>query len=229
VKGGGPGCLACFESGRGRGSQCHARSGKRRRLGASVNGRHRRRAESPHDVCCRDFIFDRTESGSQLEWLSVIDEFTRECLTLKVDRGTTSGDAIDTPAERFAMRGVPKHARSDNGPEFIATKLRAWLGRVGVSTLSIDPGSPRENGCAESFHSRFRDERLALGASQTSADRAHVHPFPRRSGRRFRQVDDGPEAARRVARHARDRSATLLNQPAAASLPKWKWSSSPLL
>ncbi|MFM8704012.1 MAG: DDE-type integrase/transposase/recombinase, partial [Planctomycetia bacterium] len=84
---------------------------------------------------CWDFIFDRTESGSQLKWLSVIDEYTRECLALKVDRGITSSNVIDTLAELFAMRGVPKHIRSDNGPEFIASELRSWLGRVGVSTL----------------------------------------------------------------------------------------------
>ena len=92
----------------------------------------------------------------------MIDEFTRECLVLKADRRITSVDVIDTLAELFAMRGVPKHIRSDNGPEFIASELRAWLERVGVSTLYIEPGSPWENGYAESFHSRFRDECLAL-------------------------------------------------------------------
>ena len=135
---------------------------KRRRLGVSANGCHRRRAESPNDVWCWDFIFDRTSSGSQLKWLSVIDEFTRECLTLKADRGITSDDVVDALAELFAIRGVPNHIRSDNGPEFTANELRAWLGRVGVSTLYIEPGSPWENGYAESFHSRFRDECLAL-------------------------------------------------------------------
>ena len=143
---------------------------KRRRLGTSANGCHRRRAEGPNDVWCWDFIFDRTESGSQLKWLSVIDEYTRECLALKVDRGITSSDVIDTLTELFAMRGVPKHIRSDNGPEFIANELRAWLGRVGVSTLYIEPGSPWENGYAESFHSRFRDECLALEVFQGLRD-----------------------------------------------------------
>ena len=87
---------------------------KRRRLGTSANGCHRRQAEGPNDVWCWDFIFDRTENGSQLKWLSVIDEYTRECLALKVDRGITSSDVIDTLAELFAMRGVPKHIRSDS-------------------------------------------------------------------------------------------------------------------
>ena len=91
----------------------------------------------------------------------MIDEFTRECLVLKADRVITSTDVIDFLAELFAMRGVPKHIRSDNGPELIANELRAWLDRVGVSTLSIEPGSSWENGYAESFHSRFLDECLA--------------------------------------------------------------------
>ena len=135
---------------------------KKRRLGSSVNGCHRRRAEAPNDVWCWDFVFDRTASGSQLKWLSVVDEYTRECLALKVDRGITSQDVIDTLAELFAMRGVPRQIRSDNGPEFVAHALRRWLGAVGVGTLYIEPGSPWENGYAESFHSRFRDEFLAM-------------------------------------------------------------------
>lgn len=135
---------------------------KKRRLGSSVYGCHRRRAEAPNDVWCWDFVFDRTTSGSQLKWLSVVDEYTRECLALKVDRGITSEDVINTLAELFAMRGVPRHIRSDNGPEFIAQTLRRWLKQVGVGTLYIEPGSPWENGYAESFHGRLRDEFLAM-------------------------------------------------------------------
>jgi transposase InsO family protein len=97
-----------------------------------------------------------------LKWLSVVDEYTRECLALKVDRGITSEDVIDTLSELFAMRGVPKHIRSDNGPEFIAHAFRRWLGQVGVDAMYIEPGSPWENGYAESFHGRLRDEFLAM-------------------------------------------------------------------
>ena len=100
---------------------------ERRRLGSSINGCHRRCAEAPNDVWCWDFVFDRTAGGSQLKWLSVVDEYTRECLALKVDRGITSESVIDTLSELFAMRGVPRHIRSDNGPEFIAQTLRRWL------------------------------------------------------------------------------------------------------
>jgi transposase InsO family protein len=135
---------------------------KRRRLGQSENGCHRRRAEYRDHVWCWDFVFDRTTAGSPLKWLSIVDEHTRECLTLKVDRSITSEDVIDSLAELFAMRGVPRHIRSDNGPEFIAQAIRRWLGQVGVETLYIEPGSPWENGFAESFHSRLRDEFLAM-------------------------------------------------------------------
>jgi putative transposase len=135
---------------------------KRRRVGTSANGCQRQRAEAPNDVCCWDFIFDRTSSRSQINWLSLIDDFTRQCLVLKADCRITSADLIDTIAEQFAMRGVPKHIRSDNGPGFIANEFRAWLDRARVSTLSIEPGSPLENGCGESFHSRFRGACLAL-------------------------------------------------------------------
>jgi putative transposase len=134
---------------------------KRRRLGLSGNACHRRRAEHMNDVWCWDFIFDRTTSGSQLKWLAIEDEFTRESLALKVDRSIRSEDVIDTLAELFAMRGVPGHVRSDNGPEFIARAIRRWLAQVEVGTLYIEPGAPWENGYAESFNSRFRDELLA--------------------------------------------------------------------
>ena len=135
---------------------------KKRRLGRSENGCHRRRAEHPDHVWCWDFVFDWTESGGRLKWLSIVDEHTRECLALKVDRSITSGDVIDTLAELFAMRGVPKCIRSDNGPEFIARAVQRWLGQLEIEALYIEPGSPWENGYAESFHSKFRDEFLAL-------------------------------------------------------------------
>merc|ERR1712032_923032 len=81
---------------------------------------------------------------------------------LKVDRSITSEDVIDTLAELFAMRGVPRCVRSDNGPEFIARAVRDWLDRLEIEALYIQPGSPWENGYAESFHSRLRDEFLAM-------------------------------------------------------------------
>ena len=135
---------------------------KRTRLGTSENSCDRRRAEYPDHVWAWDFVFDHTTSGSTLKWLSIVDEYARECLALKVDRSITSEDVIDTLAELFAMRGVPGHIRSDNGPEFIAQAIQRWLAQVDVQTLYIEPGAPWENGYAESFHSRLRDEFLAM-------------------------------------------------------------------
>jgi putative transposase len=133
---------------------------KKRHSGTSENACHIRRAERKDHVWCWDFVFDRTAAGSPLKWLSIVDEHTRECLALKVSRSIRAEDVIDTLAELFAMRGVPGAIRSDNGPEFAAVAIRRWLSQVDVETRYIEPGSPWENGYAESFHSRLRDEFL---------------------------------------------------------------------
>jgi hypothetical protein len=109
-----------------------------------------------------DFVFDRTESGQTLKWFVIVDEFTRRCITLDVSRGFKSTDIIDRLSELFVMYGMPEHIRSDNGPEFIAKGIRQWLGKLGVQTLYIEPGSPWENGITESFNSRLRDELLKV-------------------------------------------------------------------
>ena len=142
---------------------------KKRHLGASDQACHFKRAEHKDHVWCWDFVFDRTTAGSPLKWLSLVDEHTRECLALKVDRGITSEDVIDTLSELFAMRGVPKAIRSDNGPEFVATAIQRWLKQVDVQAFYIAPGSPWENGYAESFHSRLRDEFLATEVFESLA------------------------------------------------------------
>jgi len=108
-----------------------------------------------------DFVQDRTHDGKVFRMLYVIDEFTRECLAIRVERKLNSRDVLDTLSELFVHHGPPEHIRSDNGPEFIATALREWLGRIGVKTLYIEPGSPWENGYCESFNSKLRDELLA--------------------------------------------------------------------
>lgn len=133
---------------------------KKRRLGTSANGCPRQRAEHIDHVWAWDFIFDHTSNARTLKWLSIVDEYTRECLALEVGRRMTSEDVIDVLVELFAVRGVPGHIRSDNGPEFIARAIRKHLAQTGVGTLYIEPGAPWENGYAESFHSRLRDELL---------------------------------------------------------------------
>jgi len=92
--------------------------------------------------------------------LTVLDEYTRECLAIVVERKLRSDDVLHTLAELFAKHGAPEHIRSDNGPEFTAKAVREWLGKVGVKTLFIEPGSPWENGYCESFNGKLRNELL---------------------------------------------------------------------
>jgi transposase InsO family protein len=135
---------------------------KKRRLGnGSGDGVVRQRAQYKDHVWAVDFTFDRTGDGRSLKWLSIVDEYTRECLALEVNQTMTAADVIDVLIELTRTRGcVPAHVRSDNGPEFVAAAIRRWLGSSGVGTLYIEPGSPWENGYAESFHARLRDELL---------------------------------------------------------------------
>ena len=133
---------------------------KKRRLGQSANGCVRRSTAFKDDVWAWDFIHDRDENGRPLKWLSLVDEYTRECLLLEVGRGLKAVDVVELISEVMLIRGVPRHIRSDNGPEFIAAAIRRYLEAAKVGTLYIEPGSPWENGYAESFHSRLRDELL---------------------------------------------------------------------
>jgi transposase InsO family protein len=133
---------------------------KRRRLGHSANGCQRRRPLGKDDVWAWDFIHDRTSDGRPLKWLSVVDEYTRECLVLEVRRSLPAGAVVELLVKVVELRGTPAHVRSDNGPEFIAAAIRHWLAQDGIETLYIEPGAPWENGYAESFHSRLRDELL---------------------------------------------------------------------
>ncbi|WP_146255561.1 DDE-type integrase/transposase/recombinase, partial [Azospirillum sp. TSA6c] len=106
-------------------------------------------------------VTDRTHDGRSFRMLTIIDEFTRECLAIDVARRLTSDDVLHRLAELFVERGPPDFIRSDNGPEFAATAVREWLAQVGVKTLFIEPGSPWENGYNESFNGKLRDELLA--------------------------------------------------------------------
>lgn len=115
-----------------------------RRLGNSDNGYVRRCAEHNDHVWARDVVHDRTTSGRPSKWLTIIDEYARECLALEVSHRMKAEDLLDVPAELFALRGVPKHIRSDNSPEFIAHAIRRWLQAAGIEPLYIEPGSPGE-------------------------------------------------------------------------------------
>ena len=133
---------------------------RRRSHGGSENSCVRRRAAYKNHVGSYDFLTDRTEDGRQLRLLAVIDEYTRECLAIEVDRSFTADDVIGVLQYLFAVRGTPSHIRSDNGPEFVAKKVRRWLDQANVQTLFIAKGSPWENGYVESFNGKLRDELL---------------------------------------------------------------------
>lgn len=120
----------------------------------------RLRPERPNHVWSYDFVQDRTADGRVYRTLNIIDEYTREALMIRVDRKLNSTDVLDALTELFILRGPPEYIRSDNGPEFIAQKVRDWIAVVGAKTAYIEPGSPWENGYCESFNARFRDELL---------------------------------------------------------------------
>ena len=133
---------------------------KRRRLWLNEASCVRQRPERPNHVWSYDFVMDRTSDGRAFRMLTVIDEYTRECLAIDVERRLNSEDVMCRLTELFVFRGVPEFIRSDNGPEFTARAIRDWLSRVGAKTLYIAPGSPWENGYNESFNGRLRDELL---------------------------------------------------------------------
>jgi transposase InsO family protein len=120
----------------------------------------RLRPEHENHVWSYDFVSSFTQDGRTLRVLALIDEYTRKCLALRVARRLNSYDLIETLADVMLVYGVPEHIRSDNGPEFVALKLRKWLSAVGAKTMYIEPGSPWENGYCESFNGKFRDECL---------------------------------------------------------------------
>jgi transposase InsO family protein len=133
---------------------------KRARLWLNDGSCLRLRPEYKDHVWSYDFMEERTAEGRKFRTLNIIDEFSRECLAIKVNRKLNSQDVIDELFKLFIYRGIPDYIRSDNGGEFTAKAVRKWLNRLGVKTLFIDPGSPWENGYIESFNGKFRDELL---------------------------------------------------------------------
>ena len=134
---------------------------KRGRLWLNDGSCIRLRPQHKDHVWSYDFVQDRTHDNKVFRMLCVIDEYTRECLAIRVERKLNSRDVLDTLGELFVRHGPPEHIRADNGPEFIANALRAWLENLKVKPLYIEPGSPWENGYCESFNSKLRDELLA--------------------------------------------------------------------
>jgi transposase InsO family protein len=136
------------------------RQPKKRRLWLNDGSCIRLRPAYRNHVWSYDFVADRTTDGKPLKMLTIIDEYTRECLAIDVARTIRAENVIDRLAKLFIRKGVPKHIRSDNGPEFTAKAVQRWLGRLKVKPLFITPGSPWENGYIESFNGKLRFELL---------------------------------------------------------------------
>jgi len=133
---------------------------KRGRLYLNDGSCIRLRACWPNHVWSYDFVADRLIDGTKIRTLTVVDEYTRECLALRTGYSLKSDHVMDVLTDLFITHGIPDHIRSDNGAEFTAKAIQAWLPRLGVKTLYITPGSPWENGYNESFNGRLRDELL---------------------------------------------------------------------
>jgi len=133
---------------------------KRGRLWLNDGSCIRLRPGHKDHVWSYDFMVEHTSNGRAFKILTIIDEFTRESLSTKVNRSINSQDVIDELFNLFIFHSIPEHIRSDNGPEFTAKAVRRWLNRLGVKTLFIERGSPWENGYIESFNGKLRDELL---------------------------------------------------------------------
>jgi transposase InsO family protein len=133
---------------------------KRGRLWLNDGSCVRLRPAYRNHVWAYDFVMDRTHDGRPIKIMTIIDEYSRECLAIVVDRKIKSNDVLFSLSDLFLIYGVPDHIRSDNGSEFTAKLVREWLKRIGVKTLFIEPGIPWENGYNESFNGKLRDELL---------------------------------------------------------------------
>ena len=127
-------------------------------------------AVTPNQVWAYDFVFDACANGQQLKCLTVIDEFTRECLAIDVAGSIRSKRVIEVLAKLVSVRGAPVHLRSDNGPEFVSLAILDWLAGEAIATAHIDPGKPWQNGADESFNGKFRDECLSLEWFRTKVE-----------------------------------------------------------
>ena len=135
---------------------------KRGRLWLNDGSCIRLRAQYKDHVWAYDFVHARTHDGRPVRMLTLVDEYTRECLSIDVARRLSSEDVLERLTWLFVTRGVPKYLRSDNGSEFTCTAVRSWLAKVGVATLFIEPGSPWENGYVESFNGKRQEARSSV-------------------------------------------------------------------
>ena len=159
---------------------------KSRMPGGSKNSCVNQPARFKNDVWTYDFIADRTTQGGSLKWLSLVDEYTRECLALHVDSALTGADVRRVLARVIGRRGAPTRIRSDNGAEFICSALTDWLPQVGTKAIPVAPASPWENGFIESFNGRVRDEFLEREEFESVSDARGKAKWWRREYNRVR-------------------------------------------
>ena len=200
------------------------RQPKRGRLWLNDGSCIRLRAEHRNHVWSYDFVEDRTHNGRRIRMLNIIDEFTHECLAIRVSRRLKSIDVIDALSDLFILRGVPGHIRSDNGPEFVAKAVQEWIAAVGARTAYIERGSPWENGFIESFNARLRDELLdgeifyTLREAQivTESWRRHYNAVRPHASIGYRAP--APECSSQRSPHGRLCNPNQLRQPR----PRWR-------
>jgi putative transposase len=154
--------------------------------GVSANSCVEQPARSKNDVWTCDFIHDRTASGRPLKWLTLVDEYTRECLVLHASHSLKGADVRRIVARVIGRRGAPTRIRSDNGSEFICEALLTWLPGVGAKSIPVAAASPWENGYIESFHSRLRDEFLEREEFESVDDAREKARWFRREYNAFR-------------------------------------------
>jgi len=142
------------------GLKVHRKKYKRLYTGTSDNSCDKKKPQYYNHIWSYDFMTERMENGRRARLLTVVDEYTRECLAIDVARSFRGQDVVELLRYLFAVRGCPAYIRSDNGPEFVSKVVKKWLENLGVETLYIAPGSPWENGYIESFDGRLRDELL---------------------------------------------------------------------
>ena len=139
-----------------------AHPARKRARGSAENSMQRNAATRINQVWTYDFVHDQTDDGGRLKWLPIVDEYSRELLSIEVARSITAEDVVRDLERLVRERGAPEFIRSDNGPEFVARAVRDWIEAKGFKTCFIEPGSPWQNAYIESFNSRFRDEFLNL-------------------------------------------------------------------
>jgi transposase InsO family protein len=139
-----------------------AHPARKRARGSAENSIQRHAATRINQVWTYDFVHDQTDDGGRLKWLPIVDEYSRELLSIEVARSITAEEVVRDLERLVRERGAPEFIRSDNGPEFVARAVRDWIEAKGFKTCFIEPGSPWQNAYIESFNSRFRDEFLNL-------------------------------------------------------------------